>query len=339
MTKHLAFSRPRNVVFVAFPGVQMLDLIGPLEIFAAANVLLRKKGRVDAAGYGIKVVSDDGHPVRASNGQLLDVQQSMRRPVGKIDTLVVPGAFELGTTPCDHRLVAWIRRNAPHARRVAAVCSGSFLLAEAGLLDGRKATTHWAGCERLQQRYPSVQVDPDPIFVRDGSIYTSAGVTAGMDLALALVEADLGREAALELARWFVMFLKRPGGQAQFSTHLQTQFLGSPPLQPLLGWIAEHPAGDLSVEALARRASLSPRHFARTFRREVGVTPGVHILRVRLECARRELEDAPQALKAVASRSGFGTEESLRRAFRDHLGVTPGEYRRRFRRERTVGES
>jgi transcriptional regulator GlxA family with amidase domain len=249
-----------------------------------------------------------------------------------VDTLIVPGALEMDAAVCDRRLVRWIRKTALTARRVVSVCSGAFLLAEAGLLDGRRAVTHWAQCGRLKKRYPAVNVDPGPIFVRDGRVYTSAGVTAGLDLALALVEEDLGREASLELARWFVMFLVRPGDQSQFSVHLEAQRAGPAPLRELLRWIADNPTGDLSVSALAGRMNMSPRHFARVFVRETGLTPARYVHQARLERARRDLEGAPHGLKRVAARAGFGAEESLRRAFQRELRITPGEYRARFQR-------
>jgi transcriptional regulator GlxA family with amidase domain len=213
------------------------------------------------------------------------------------------------------------------------VCTGVFLLAEAGLLDGRKATTHWAYCAALAARYPRIVVDPDPIFVRDGNIATSAGVTAGIDLALALVEEDLGREAALDVARQLVVFLRRPGNQAQFSAQLAGQLASREPLRDVQQWIADHPAADLSVQALASQASLSPRQFARAFAAEVGVPPGRYVDRVRLETARRRLEDTADGIEQTARSCGYGTQEAMRRAFVRALGVSPGEYRRRFRPE------
>src|SRR5262249_52522221 len=192
--------------------------------------------------------------------------------------------------------------------------TGTFILAATGLLDGRRATTHWAWCASLASMFPAVHVDPDPIFVRDGNLYSSAGVTAGMDLALSLVEEDLGRTAALETARQLVLFLRRPGGQSQFSAQLSAQAAERQPLRELVAWIVDHPDADLSVEALARRAAMSPRHFARVFTREVGTTPARYVETVRVEAARRRLEEATNGVDAIADACGFGTAETMRRA-------------------------
>jgi transcriptional regulator GlxA family with amidase domain len=227
--------------------------------------------------------------------------------------------------------VRWVRAMAPRVRRLGSVCSGSFVLAEAGLLDGRRATTHWEWCATLAERYPAVTVASDPIFVRDGKIYTSAGVTAGMDLALALVEEDHGRELALEVARQLVMFLRRPGGQSQFSAQLAAQTADREPLRDLQSWISEHPEADLSVPALARRVAMSPRNFARVFTREVGMTPARFVESVRVEAARRRLEESASGVDSVAAACGFGTAESMRRAFLRIVRVPPAAYRHRFR--------
>jgi transcriptional regulator GlxA family with amidase domain len=231
----------------------------------------------------------------------------------------------------DRRFVAWIARTAGDARRVASVCSGAYLLARAGLLDGRRATTHWSLCEDLQQRFPAVRVERDPIFVRDGNVFTSAGITAGMDLALELVEQDFGRQRALEVARWLVMFVRRAGGQSQFSVQLSAQLAERDELRDLQGWIGEHLDGDLSVPVLARRAHMSPRNFARAFRREVGVTPAAYVEAQRVEVARRLLESTGRSVAEVAEACGFSRVETIHRAFRRVLRVPPAQYRRHFR--------
>jgi transcriptional regulator GlxA family with amidase domain len=253
------------------------------------------------------------------------------RAVRGVDTLLVAGGVGTAAALRDAELVRWIRTMAPRVRRLGSVCSGSFLLAEAGLLDGRRATTHWAWCATLAERYPAVTVASDPIFVRDGTIYTSAGVTAGMDLALALVEEDHGREVALDVARQLVMFLRRPGGQSQFSAQLAAQSAEREPLRDLQAWIGEHPEADLSVPALARRVAMSPRNFARVFTREVGVTPARFVESVRVEAARRRLEESAAGVDSVAAACGFGTAESMRRAFLRTVRVPPAAYRHRFR--------
>jgi transcriptional regulator GlxA family with amidase domain len=247
-----------------------------------------------------------------------------------IDTLVVPGGSGHRSAREDTELVRWIASAAGRARRTASVCTGAFLLARAGLLDGRRATTHWSFADRLAREHPRVEVDPDPIFVRDGAIWTSAGVTAGMDLALALVEEDLDRDAALEIARHLVLFLRRPGNQSQFSAALAAQTAQREPLREVQREVVENVASDHTVEAMAARANMSPRHFARAFRAETGITPGRYVESVRLEAARRHLEDTDEPIASVSLACGYGTSETMRRAFLRALAVGPAEYRRRF---------
>jgi len=315
----------RRVAVVAYPGVQMLDVTGPLEVFAAASSLARRPT------YTVEVLAASPGPVRTHSGVRLVADRSWTAVARGIDTLLVAGGPGTEHAMRDRALVAWLRRMAPRVRRLGSVCSGTFLLAEAGLLDGKRATTHWSACDRLAARYPSVRVESDPIFVRDGNVYSSAGVTAGIDLALALVEEDHGRELALHTARVLVVFLKRPGGQSQFSAQLAAQAAEREPLRDLQAWIADHPAADCSVAALARRVAMSPRNFARVFGREVGVTPARFVETTRVESARRRLEESADGVEAVAARAGFGTAESMRRAFLRTLGVPPSAYRGRFR--------
>jgi transcriptional regulator GlxA family with amidase domain len=231
----------------------------------------------------------------------------------------------------DKRVLAWVKAQAPRVRRLASVCTGAFVLAAAGLLDGRRAVTHWSECEQLARLHPRVTVEKDPIFIRDGHVYTSAGVTAGMDLALALVEEDCGRDVAMAVARELVLFLRRPGGQSQFSVQLSTQTAEREPLRDLQAWMADHPGEDLRIPALARRAAMSERHFRRAFTTEVGCPPARFVEQVRVEAARRALEDTPDGVDAIAARLGFGTSESMRRAFTRMLHISPTAYRERFR--------
>ncbi|MCF3129462.1 GlxA family transcriptional regulator [Streptomyces olivochromogenes] len=310
----------RTVLVVLFDGVQSLDVTGPVEVFAGAE-----KHR--PGSYRIRTASLDGRPVRSSSGLTLVPDQTLADAF-EPHTLLVPGGE--GTRCPDPRLVDWLRERGPDAERLVSVCTGAILLAAAGLLDGRRATTHWAYCDKLARDHPAVAVDPDPIYVRDGHVSTSAGVTSGIDLALALVEEDLGRDAALGIARHLVVFLRRPGNQAQFSAQLAAQTARREPLREVQQWISEHPDGDLSVESLAARARLSPRHFARAFQAETGTTPGRYVDRVRLEHARRLLEDTADGVEQISRASGYGTPEAMRRAFVRALGTAPAEYRRRF---------
>jgi transcriptional regulator GlxA family with amidase domain len=248
--------------------------------------------------------------------------------------LVVVGGEGAGRAARDGTLVGWVGRAVARSRRVASVCTGAFVLAATGVLNGRCATTHWGACDDLARLFPDVTVDPDPIFVRDGNVWTSAGVTAGMDLALALVDDDLGRDVALMTARQLVLFVQRPGGQSQFSAQLGAQVAARDPLRDLQAWIAEYPDEDHAVERLAARVAMSPRHFARVFRDEVGCTPAAYVETVRVEVARRLLETTGLSAADVARAAGFGTPETLRRAFARRVGTSPIEYRDRFRPQR-----
>jgi transcriptional regulator GlxA family with amidase domain len=309
----------RRVVIVALEPVQALDVTGPAEVLAMA-------GRTGA--YAVEVVSPGGATVETGSGFALTPAGALEDVRGPLDTLLVAGGAGARHAPED--VVARVGALAARARRVASVCTGAYVLAAAGLLDDRRATTHWEYCDDLQRRHPRVAVERDPIFVVDGPVRTSAGVTAGMDLALALVEEDLGPRAALEVARRLVLFVKRPGGQAQFSAQLAAQSAVREPLRDLQAWMVDHLADDLSVPALAERACMSERNFARAFKAETGMTPAVYVEALRVERARLALESGAEPIEAVARRCGFGTVETLRRAFARRLGVSPGAYRDRF---------
>ncbi|MGO8875331.1 MAG: GlxA family transcriptional regulator [Acidimicrobiales bacterium] len=314
----------QRVVFVVFDGFEILDLTGPMEVFSAAS---RLQGRPT---YTSEVVSTEGGLLSASCGLGIRADRRLAECRGHIDTLVVVGGGGGGAAVADDALVAWVRSAARRSRRLASVCTGAFVLAEAGLLDGRRATTHWSACERLAARLPTATVERDPIFVRDGNVWTSAGVTAGMDLALKLVEDDHGAELARSVARWLVLFVQRPGGQSQFSAQLAAQRPSSLPLRRLEAFVADHLDEDLRVSALARRSAMSPRHFARVFRAEFGETPAAYVEAARVEAARRLLETTTSGTSEIARRCGFGTVETLHRSFRRVLGTTPGQYRHHF---------
>jgi transcriptional regulator GlxA family with amidase domain len=312
------------VVIAAYPGVQSLDVTGPLEVFAVANRYRPGSYRTTVAARGPAEV------VRTSSGLGIVVDEPLAAVQGPIDTLVVAGGDGTADAVADTDLVAWIRAAAARSRRVTSVCSGAFLLAAAGLLDGRRATTHWSTCALLARLHPQVEVEGDRIYVRDGHVWTSAGVTAGMDLTLALVEDDHGGALALEVARQLVLFTRRGGGQSQFSAQLAVPRAERWPLREALGYIADHLDADLSVPALARHAAMSPRTFARAFRAEVGTTPAAYVQAVRVEAARRLLETTTDGTAEVARACGFGTVETMHRAFRRTVHTTPGQYRRHF---------
>jgi transcriptional regulator GlxA family with amidase domain len=318
---------PRRIDILAFANVQLLDVAGPLQAFASANELASAHGF--APPYSPRVVAADGGGTVTTSAGLGIVAEPLPDDAEPSDTLVVAGGWGVYDAARDPALVAWVRAQAASARRVASVCTGAFLLAAAGLLDERRAVTHWTRCAELGRRYPAVRVEPDPIFIRDGDVWTSAGVTAGIDLTLALIEDDLGRALALDVARHLVVFLKRPGGQAQFSTALSLQKTGDR-FGELHAWIAENLSADLSLGALAARAGMSERSFVRHYRSQTGVTPARSIEQLRLEAARRLLGDTALPVKRIAARCGFGSEETMRRGFLRAVGVTPQAYRERF---------
>lgn len=310
----------RHVAIVVFEGVQVLDAVGPAEVFSQAS-------RLTSPGYEVTLV---GRSAATTGGMALGPLVGFGEHDDPIDTLMVAGGRGIRQAQHDAELIDWVRAAATRARRVASVCTGAFVLARAGLLDGRRATTHWDSCALLARRFPAVTVEADPIYVRDGDVFTSAGVTAGMDLALALVEDDLGPEVAMEIARRLVLFARRPGGQAQFSVQLAAQAPSGGALSDLQGWIAEHLDADLSVAALAARVHMSPRTLARSFARDIGMTPAVYVEAVRVERARARLESGTAPLATTARECGFGTTETMRRAFHRRLGVAPADYRTRF---------
>lgn len=314
----------RRIEILGFPACQLLDVTGPLQVFASANDQLRQAGQ--PAPYAPVVMAATSRLV-TSSGLALEAEP-LPAASASLDTLVVAGGWGVYDACKDTSLVRWIGDRAEQARRVASVCSGAFLLATTGLLDGRRAVTHWGRCADFAARFPKVRLEPDPIFIRDGRFWTSAGVTAGIDLALAMVEADLGRDIALSVARQLVVFLKRPGGQSQFSAALTLQDNGSR-FDGLHGWIMENLHRPLALPDLAAAAGMSERTFSRRYREQTGRTPARAVEDIRLESARRLLEQK-QPVARIVSRCGFGTEETLRRTFLRRLGVTPQAYRERF---------
>jgi transcriptional regulator GlxA family with amidase domain len=320
--------RPRRVVLFGFEDAQLLDITGPLQILAAVND--ERPG-----AYEIAIAAREKGELKTSSGIRLIADASYVKPpknfFSNIDTLMVAGGEGTEAATRDRELIAAIRTNAPKARRVASVCSGAFLLAIAGLLKNKRATTHWNVAHLLAKNFPDIKVDPDAIFIRDGKIWTSAGITAGMDLALALVREDFGDEMALKIARRHVMFVMRPGGQSQFSAHLAPEAYPQARLTSLLRWIPENISADLDIAALAARANMSERSFARIFKHETGETPAHYVERMRLDGARRLLAGSALPVAAVASRSGFGSEERMRRVFQRHLKISPSNFRERFR--------
>jgi transcriptional regulator GlxA family with amidase domain len=316
----------RRIEVLAFSDVQMLDVAGPIQVFTAANERATSpRGRLP---YETRVVAPEGKEIRATSG-LTFATEPLPEPSEPLDTLIVAGGGGVMRAAEDAGLIEWLKVRAGAARRTASVCTGAFLLAAAGLLDRRRAATHWEYCDLLSRRYPAVTVERDPIFVRDGPMWSSAGVTAGIDLSLALVEEDLGRALALTVARHLVVFLKRPGGQAQFSAALSLQSADER-FADLHGWLAEHLAENLTLSRLAAQAGMSERTFLRRYREATGLTPARAIERLRVEAARQLLADTRLSAKRIAARCGFGSEETMRRNFARLQGVSPQDYRERF---------
>ncbi len=321
-------SRPksRRIEFVVYEDVNLLDIAGPLQVVTSCNELFREKG--GTAAYDPHVVSLKGKTTLTSSGLgIATVELSDDRMA--LDTLIVCGGFGVHEAAAQPELVSWLERRTRAARRVASVCTGAFLLAKIGFLEGKRAVTHWAYCERLARDYPAICVEPDPIFIEDDGVWTSAGVSSGIDLMLALVERDQGREMALAVARRLVVYLKRPGGQAQFSAALAFQE-GADRFDQLHEWMKDNLDSNLSVSALARRAGMSERSFNRRYKSATGSTPARAVERIRIETAQRNLCNGSLSVKEIARRCGFGSEETMRRSFLRHVGTAPGEFRKRF---------
>lgn len=320
------------MVFVAAPEVEILDLVGPLQVFARAAEMFAREHPGSPPIYTVEVVTTSPDRSLVANcGLRVTGHKTFRELRGKIDTLLVAGGNSIERDEINPEVVRWLRKIAGQIRRVGSVCTGAMLLARAGLLDGRRATTHWSWCEVLIRRAPRASVDPEPIFVRDENVYTSAGVTAGMDLALALVEEDHGSQLALQVARNLVLYLRRPGGQSQFSAALSLQLTDRKPLRELEAWVLDNLDKPLTVPALAARVAMSPRNFARVFAKEMKTTPAKFVERLRIEAARRRLEESQNSMEAIAGECGFGNVNSMRNVFQRALKIPPGQYRRHFR--------
>jgi len=326
-------TEPHRVTMLVYPGAQMLDITGPLEVFARTARWLIENDYAESPAYALDLVADRAAPVRCSSG----IEILATRPyvdVRSTDTLLVSGGIGYADAAEDPAIIGWLAGIAAKTPRVASICTGAMLLARAGLLDGRRATTHWAWCNELERAGSGIRVDADAIYVRDGNIMTSAGVTSGIDMALAMVEEDWGQPVAVAIARQLVMYLKRPGGQSQFSEQLRAQAADSDRLQRLQLWILDNLDESLSVPALAKRVAMSERSFSRRFQAAVGTSPAKYVERCRVAAARRKLEQTSQSLERIGPACGFRSSEILRRAFIRELGVSPTAYRERFRSAR-----
>jgi len=324
----------KHIAFLVIPDVTLLDVTGPYEVFSQAIEYIRPEALSrQKPVYKLHTLSIGKHKnVRSASGMVIQCEGTIDSVDYNVDTLFVPGVPN--SLQEDYRLpskvIRWIREQSKTANRICSVCTGTFILAEAGILNGRKATTHWEKCRALANKYPDINVDNDPIFIKDGKIYTSAGISAGMDLALALVEEDLGRAAALEVARQMVLYLKRPGSQSQYSSVLTHQHTDYRPIQETEIWITDHLNEELTVERLAERVSMSMRNFARVFIRETGITPAKYINKLRIETACRYLVDSQLSLKEIATLCGMGSIDNMRKTFLKHIGISPAGYRQNF---------
>lgn len=323
----------RHIVVLATPTAQSLEIAGPIEIFATAVVKLREAGRELSLPYRVTLAAcSDALTIRSvSSGLTIMADCPWWGVRGEVDTVIVAGGMDVWTGADHPALLDWLRTLSAGARRTASVCTGAFVLAEAGLLDGRRVTTHWYFSQKLQQDYPTLKVDPEPLFIRDGSVVTSAGVTSGLDLALSLVEEDLGADIALRVARALVLFVRRSGGESQFSTALAFQSSSRLPLRELPIWILEHLHANLNVETLAARVAMSPRHFSRVFANEFGITAAQFVERLRVDTAKRFLAESDKGLEEIAERVGFGSVDTMNRSFRRQSGELPSTFRERER--------
>jgi transcriptional regulator GlxA family with amidase domain len=318
----------RRIVMLAFADCEILDVCGPMDVFYWANNWTRRNR--NEPSYSMKILAEQAGPVTTMSGMKIVADGAFYEEQDEFDTLILAGGFGVDKAMENRDLMNWLSRMSAKVRRVVSICTGAFLLAECGLLDGRKATTHWLYCDRLANDYRNIQVEPDRIFIRDGSVYTSGGITAGIDLAMALVEEDLGSEIANQIARSLLVFLRRPGGQSQFSGYLLTEAKTRMDLRELQVWIINNPGENHTVEELAGKLAMSPRNFSRVFVKEVGMSPANYIELVRVNAARNKIEQTKLPLKLISEQSGFANDEHMRRAFQRQLKVSPQAYRERF---------
>ncbi len=322
-------AKRRRIVLVTNPSSRSLEFMGPMQVFDEAKLFLDHSGRPDLA-YQIEIVTTGSGPIYERKGLSISAAKPYHRLRGPVDTLLFQAADKNDECLRDERFIAWVAKMSQKVRRIVSICTGSFILAEAGVLDGRRATTHWCACDDFRRRYPNVVLEPDPIYVKDGHVYTSAGATSGMDLAIALVEEDFGSEFARRVAQGLVMFLRRPGNQAQFSVQVATELPDPEGIGEIEAYIFEHLDGDLRVESLAQRFNMSPRNFTRVFTRKRGIGPGRFVEQCRFERARRYLEENDSPLTEIAEKCGYATPDGLRLAFDRNIGITPSAYRMRF---------
>lgn len=323
----------RHVAMLIYPDCEIVDVTGPMDVFCFANIALKMMGRLSSTDsvYSLSLIAEIAGPIKTSSGLRIVADMAYEDISDSIDTLIVAGATQIVDGLRDKKAKNWLVQMMPKVRRIVSICTGAFLLAESGLLKGRKATTHWLYCDQLANEFRDTQIDADKIFVRDGNIYTSGGVTAGIDLALSLVEEDWGWEVAAGVARGMLIFMRRPGGQSQFSTYVFNQPKTRKDFHELQAWIINHPDADLSVENLADRMAMSPRNFSRLFCQELGMTPAKFVERVRLEAARNLMLRTDLPMESVANNCGFNTSEQMRRTFQRILKITPQEYRANFK--------
>lgn len=325
-------SECRHIAFLVVPNATLLDVTGPYEVFAQAIECMKNRGGKAVTPYVLHTLSTtDDLAVKTASGLRIMCDQRMDQFDIKADTLFVSGVSNSLKDKVNEHVLDWIRQQSTKVRRLCSVCTGTFFLADAGVLAGKRATTHWEVCSRLAREHPEIKVEHDPIFIKDGHIYTSAGISSGMDLALALVEEDQGRELALEVAKQMVLYLKRPGNQSQYSSFLSHQDVDYRPIQEIENWIADHLERDMPVEKLAEQAGMSPRNFARVFVRETGTTPARYIDKLRIETACRYLVETQLSLKEIAESCGLKSIDHMRRTFVKYLELTPSEYRRNFK--------
>ena len=320
----------RVIGIIAYPGVEVMDIVGPMEVFTFANDGLRSEGLVSNPVYQVKILSKDKKPITTLSGLQIVPMERYETYDKPIDTLIIPGSYHPELLAQNANLINWIRAHTNDIRRVTSVCTGTFALAEAGLFDGRRATTHWAYSSEFEKTYPSVKLEQDRIFVQDGPVWSSGGITSGIDLALAMLEDDWGHKLALYVARFLVVFLKRQGGQSQYSEYLRTDAVSRQDIRELQAWIMENPHKDLRVEVLAERMAMSPRNFARIFLIETGITPAKYVEMVRTDLARHYLESTRLNIAIVSEKAGFKDTETMRKTFLRHVGINPIDYRTRF---------